>query len=109
MEQREAIVGSVALHYAIMGVHAELSQFEQGLKLHGVLDVLKRNPKCGQIVMCPIHQPPSVEEFLMSIVEPEYHPEGSNRKEREVDVFMYFTQFLEELHSEGQFTLRGSR
>ncbi|XP_071797833.1 G2/M phase-specific E3 ubiquitin-protein ligase-like [Asterias amurensis] len=100
LDQREAIVGAVALHHAIVGVHAELAQFQHGLTLYGIMDLLKKDLKRGQTVMCPGRQPPSAEDFLTSMAQPEYALAGSNRKEREVDVYMFFTQFLEELNSE---------
>ena len=65
LDQRAAIVTAVALHHAIVGVHAELTKFQHGFSLNVIMDLLKKDIKRGQTIMCSGRQLPSAEDVFL--------------------------------------------
>ncbi len=102
LQDRDNIIKRICLHNAVLQVNAEILQLKEGLKLYGLLEMLVKYPKDGQLIMCYNDKFEMTSgDFLQQLKQPVFSPEGSNIKMREVDTLAYYTQFLEDLESSG--------
>ena len=78
-----------------------LDQMISGLQSFGVLDCLRSNKKDLEplFVQSAVFVPNA--EVLLESIEAEFSEAGSNRKDKEVDVFKFFHDFVEDLHCDG--------
>ena len=92
---RTHIIRSLAAHFTIYSVKAELDQLREGLSVMGVLQLLKENAP----VMCPLllSQKPRnlTAEYMIQIFDIKFSPQGSNRREEEEEVSMRWIQYLQ--------------
>ena len=103
LTDKDGIISRIALHGLIFHSNAEIHQFMDGLKMYDILEMLRENPRRGQLLMCSSsvwHTTP--EEFIQNLEEPKYSPQGSNQHKLEIDTYAYLIQFLEELSTEGK-------
>ena len=78
-----------------------LNQIMDGLRCLGTLDLVKERPnvlepvfvECGCFLLTP-------DEFL-DVVTGQFSEIGSNNREREVDIFKFFNDYVEDVGSDG--------
>ena len=78
-----------------------LDQMISGLQSFSVIDCLRSNKKDLEplFVQSAVFVPNA--DVLLESIEPEFSEAGSNRKDKEVDVFKFFHDFVKDLHSDG--------
>ena len=81
---------------------AELDDLEKGLGELGVLNLLRHNPITMRALFVATHDVLTA-EVVQDIFKPFYSPSGSNRREHEEQVIMYWISLLQEI--EGQFSI----
>ena len=72
-----------------------LNQLLEGLKLYGLLDVVRSNPIVFRYVFCPNNVFSWTFEKLEECLCPEFSSDGSNLKSKEVDCYKVFMDSLE--------------
>lgn len=91
---RDRIVQSLATHYTVVRVKAQLDQMIEGLHTLGIYEVLKANPHMMQELF--LSQPKTISsDFMLDMFDTRFSPDGSNRREDEEQVVMYWCHFIE--------------
>ena len=81
---------------------AELDDLKKGLEELGVLNLLQQNPITFRALFVATHDVLTAEN-IQDIFKPFYSPTGSNRREHEEEVIMYWISLLQEI--EGQLSI----
>ena len=79
---------------------AQLDQTIDGLNVLGIYELIKANPRAMHklLVSKPV---PMTSDFIMDLFQTRFSAEGSNRREDEELVMMYWVHFLEMIECEG--------
>ena len=79
---------------------AQLDQMIDGLNVLGIYELIKANPHAMHklLVSKPV---PMTSDFIMDLFQTRFSAEGSNRREDEELVMMYWVHFLEMIECEG--------
>jgi len=91
---RDQIVQSLATYFTVVRVKASIDQIIDGLNALGMYDLIKANP-------CTMHklfvsQPLSLTaDYMLSLFQTRLSPEGTNRREEEEQLVMYWVHFIE--------------
>ena len=101
LSDRDRILNSMATHYAVKYMKAEVDQLKEGLKAMGVLDVIVSNPR----KMRPLfvhHEPATVHltaDKMIDLFTPVLSPVGSNQRELEEAVMMHWVNYIQMIES----------
>eukprot|EP00794_Sanderia_malayensis_P011469 gene11469-12665_t len=103
LTSRPKLLQSLFYKQIISPVYTSLHQFEEGLRLFGVLQAIKESPAvCRPLFTMHGHifkwEPG---EFLASL-EVLHSPAGSNAFDKEVDTFKYFSDLVEQMSVESK-------
>ena len=79
---------------------AELDDLQNGLGELGVLNLLRQNAITMRALFVATHDVLTA-DIVQDLFKPFYSPTGSNRREHEEEVIMFWISFLQEI--EGQF------
>ena len=94
LSDRDRIVQSLATHFTIVRVKAQIDQMIEGLNTLGIYDLIKANPRIMHKLF--ISQPePITSDFMLNLFQTRFSPEGSNRREDEEQVVMYWVHFID--------------
>ena len=81
------ILQSLATHFTVVRVKAQIDQIIDGLKALGVYDLIKAKPNMMRKLFVTQIEPTS--DFMVNLFEIKFSPGGSNRREDEEQVVMY--------------------
>ncbi|KAK3701595.1 hypothetical protein QZH41_007413 [Actinostola sp. cb2023] len=99
-EAKEEFIRCICLHYLILSTLPEIEQFIQGLKINGVLELIRNNPCQSRKLL----QFSENEKLTADRVDKLFHfvlsPSGSNRRSSEEAITFNFTHYLEDVESE---------
>jgi len=94
LSDRDRIVQSLSTFFSVVRVKASIDQSIDGLNVLGMYDLIKANP-------CTMHklfvsQPVSLTaDYMLSLFQTRLSPEGTNRREEEEQLVMYWVHFIE--------------
>ena len=96
LDDRETLVSSMALHYGVLVVKAELDQILCGISSTlNALTLIRNNP----VVMRPLfvyqERPPPTADTLFDMLQAKFSESGSNAREVEEDTMMKWSDFLQ--------------
>ena len=91
---RDRIVRSIVTHYAILGVKAQLDQLIEGLKVLGIFDMIKAYPHTVYSLLQSQPEPMTA-TCMIDLFQPRFSEQGSNKREKEEEMMMYWIQMLE--------------
>ena len=95
----DCIVQSLAMHYSVVCVKAELDDMVDGLKTLDVLGLIRTNGnKLRPLFVCGDSTPPTVDNMI-DMFAPKLSPIGSNRRESEEEVVMQWVNYLQMIES----------
>ena len=94
---RDNLVSSLAVHFTVAVVKAQLDQMVVGLNALGVYDLIKANPNTMYNLLHTIPLPLTVTAMMELFDQPYFSEQGSVRREREEQVLMYWVQLLYEI------------
>ncbi len=80
---REAIIRSVATHYSVLSVKAELDQFLDGFKAMGVLDLFRSRPNQMRPLLISEPHVDLTSDYMIYLFKTCLSPLGSNQREAE--------------------------
>ena len=105
---RETLVSSMALHYGVLVVKAELDQILCGLSSTlNALALIRNNP----VVMRPLfvyqERPPPTADTLFDMFQAKFSELGSNAREVEEETMMKWSDFLQIVEGENQTVILG--
>ena len=82
-----------------------LHQISSGLQAFGILDAIKKRPKLLEPVFTksPFFKP-NADTFIDNMVG-SFSEDGSNDKLAEIDVYKYFTDFIEDCECSGKYII----
>ena len=80
---------------------AELDDLAKGLGELGILSLLRKHPVTMRALFVATHDILTA-EIVQDLFKPDYSPSGSNQREREEEIIMYWINFLQEI--EGKFS-----
>ncbi len=83
LNNREAIIRSVATHYSVLSVKAELDQFLDGFKAMGVLDLFRSKPNQMRPLLISEPHVNLTSDYMINLFKPSLSPLGSNPREAE--------------------------
>ena len=90
---REQIVQSLAMYFVIVRSKASIDQMADGLSALGVLDMMRANPQAMRKLF--LHRPILSVDYLLNHFKPRLSAPGTNRREDEEQLMMYWVNFLE--------------
>ena len=94
LEDRPRIVQLIANYFTVVRVKAQIDQIVDGFKCVGVDELIKSNPQSFRNLF--ITQPePVTAELLLKLFTTNFSLEGSNSREDEELVMLYWVNFLE--------------
>lgn len=96
LDDRETLVSSMALHFGVLVVKAELDQILCGLSSTlNALTLIRNNP----VVMRPLFvyqkRPPPTADTLFDMLQAKFSESGSNAREVEEATMMKWSDFLQ--------------
>ncbi len=95
LSDRDAIVESMATHFSILSVKAELDQLIEGLKVLDVLNLYRDYPK----IMRPLliyNKPKSLtSDYILDVFKPLLSINGSNVQEKEEAILLQWTNYVQ--------------
>lgn len=94
LSDSDHIVKFSAKHSTVVRVKAQLDQVIDSLNVLGIYELIKANPHAMHklLVSKPV---PMASDFIMDLFQTRFSAEGSNRREDEEPVMMYWVHFLE--------------
>ena len=92
---KNELLSSATVHYTLSHSLCELNQFIDGLKVVGVLDILKKHPFESRTIFQSSRNVLTA-ELVNDIFSAVLSCEGSNRNEKEKTILFYWNQFLED-------------
>lgn len=95
IEDKDDLIRCISLHYLLLSGLVELEQFIDGLKLNGVLDLLRKHPKKARHLFMQSCENQVTSEKLDELFNCVFSPEGSNRRAPEEAVALNFFLYLE--------------
>ena len=91
---RERIVQSLATYFIIVKAKASIDQMVDGLSALGVLDMIRANPRAMRKLL--VNRRPIVNaDYLLNLFKPRLSAPGSNKREEEEQLVMYWVHFIE--------------
>lgn len=94
LENRKHIVQSISNYFTVVRVKAQIDQLYEGMKCLGIDELFKAYPSTMHHLF--VSQPqPLTSDSMMFLFQPVLSPEGSNRREDEEQLIMYWVHFLE--------------
>ena len=94
LAERDQIVQSLATHYTVIAVKAQLDQIVEGLKVLGVYDLIKTHPSAMYNMLISLPKKNSTTTMIDLFQQPVFSEEGSIRREQEEQIVMFWVQFL---------------
>ena len=96
LSDRDAFASAVAKHYTILKCRAELDQLLQGLETLGVLPLIRSNPCMMRPLFTGTGQEQKLTaELLFDLFSPQFSSVGSNRREQEEKIVMFWDNYLQ--------------
>ncbi len=93
-EERKGVVQSIANYFTIVRVKAQIDQMIDGMKCLGIDELLKCYPSTMYRLF--ISQPvPLTSESMFNLFLARLSPEGSNKRENEEQIIVYWNYLLE--------------
>ena len=87
------VVQSLASHYVVVGVKAQLDQIVTGLSSLGVYDLIKANPRTMHKLLT-LRPKLLTSDSMIDLFETKLSPVGSNRREDEELLVMFWMDYL---------------
>ena len=75
---------------------AELDDLQKGLAELGILNLLRQNPVTVRALFVATHDVLTA-EMVQDLFKPDYSPSGSNQREHEEELIMYWINLLQEI------------
>ena len=100
---REGIVQSFSNYFVIVKAKASIDQIADGLSAMGVYQMMKANPHAIRKLL--MDQPVLNADYLVKVFQPRLSPLGSNSREDEELLVMYWVNLIEMI--EGRFHYNG--
>lgn len=95
-DHKDAIIRAIVLH-ATFRVAPMLGELRKGLKLYGLLDILKEHPNLCKSLFVPGEDCTVDADYVLSHVAPEMSVRGTSRATIETKIINYFQDFLQEM------------
>lgn len=95
MEDKDDLIRCISLHYLLLSGLVELEQFIEGLKLSGLLDLIRQHPKKARHLFMPSSENRVTAEKLDALFDCIFSPEGSNKRAQEEAVALNFSLYLD--------------
>lgn len=77
--------------------------FHSGFKVHEVLQLLQRHPINFMHLLTVCTEAQLTADFVETLFSPQFSPEGCNKRQAEMVIFLNWHEFLEETESENSF------
>jgi hypothetical protein len=92
---RENIVSSMAFHYGVLTVKAELDQMLCGLsETLNALELIRNNAAIMKPLFLWEHRTPPTADYVYDLMTPKLSEPGSNRRDEEEAIMMLWVEFL---------------
>lgn len=95
----DRIIQSLATYFTIVRVKAQIDQMIDGLKTLGVYDLIRANPS-AMYNLFVFQSEPITSDFTLHLFETRLSPEGSNQREDEERIVMYWVNFIDLIECE---------
>lgn len=106
LSDRDCIVQFFAKHFTVVRVKAQLDQMIDGLKALGIYDLIKANPRSMHKLFTS--KPAPITSDVINLFQMRFSPEGSNRREDEEQVVMFWVHFLEMIECKSNYIIKCS-
>ena len=103
----DCIVQFFAKHFTVVRVKAQLDQMIDGLKALGIYDLIKANPRSMHKLFTS-KPTPITSDVVINLFQTRFSPEGSNRREDEEQVVMFWVRFLEMIECKSNYIIKCS-
>ena len=107
LSDRDCIVQFFAKHFTVVRVKAQLDQMIDGLKALGIYDLIKANPRSMHKLFTSKPAPITL-DVVINLFQTRFSPEGSNRREDEEQVVMFWVHFLEMIECKSNYIIKCS-
>ncbi len=94
LARRDEIVSSLAKHFTVVVVKAQLDQIVEGLQAFDVYELFKSHPSAMYGLLLMVPTPPTATYMIELFQQPAFSDAGSNERDREEQMVMYFVQFI---------------
>ena len=95
IEDKAALIRYISLHYTLLYSLPHVEQFINGLKLYGLLDIIRKVPQKARVLFQICEESCLTAEIVDELFEVQFSPEGSNKRQQE-EAF-HFTTIFEEI------------
>lgn len=100
LSKKSEIVSCMSKHFAILQVKAELDQILCGLsETLNALELIRKNSMLFKPLFVHFDRPALTADQLFDMLLPKYSPNGSNLREKEEAVTMFWLDFLNQIQS----------
>ncbi len=103
IKDRDRIVTSFVMHYAIMYCMTELIQLKEGLGSLKVLNLLHANPRVTRPLLVFSKGATLTADKLYDMLKADLSPAGSNRREIEEAAYFHWVNLMQEV--EGKYSM----
>ena len=97
MKDIPLITKAVCLHSTLAGVKAELDQLATGLKLFGILSLIRQHPEKMKSLFVNDERDELSTELMIALFDIQLSPSGSSKRIIEEDTVQYWNEFLQDL------------
>ena len=95
LTDRDSMVQSMATHYSVLSVKAELDQLIDGLKVLGVLDLLRNYPKVMRPLLLCKKPVCLTSDYVIDMFKPVMSLPGSNQREKEEALTLHWVNYVQ--------------
>ena len=96
IDDKASLIWYICLHYTLLYALLHLGQFINGLKLYGLLEVIRQVPEKARVQFQVCEESQLTAEIVDELFEVQFSPEGSNKQPKEEAIEFHFTTLMEE-------------
>ena len=97
IEDKASLIRYICLHYTLLYSLPHMEQFINGLKLYGLLEVIRQVPEKARVLFQVCEESRLTAEIVDELFEVQFSPEGSNKRQQEEAIAFHFTTLMEDI------------
>jgi len=101
MKNKDLIVKSIYYKLYVEPSIPAIEQLREGMDIYGFADVLHNNPTSFRECFVFNDKNLDIDDFL-NLLDPQYSPTGSNRREKELLIYKHFCDMVDECYNDPQ-------
>ena len=94
LKNKREVAKSIAMHFAVFAIKAELDQLKKGLQCLRLLEVMHTYPTLLKPLFLNSGEPSITADYILQLFHVQWSPQGSNQRELEEAVILGWHEYI---------------